>query len=84
MTATATLFAENSHGHWWLWAPFVWTLWLAVAALLFWRFRWGPRQRRGGGEASDMERARGILAERYARGEIDADEYRQRLETLAS
>jgi uncharacterized membrane protein len=26
--------------------------------------------------------ARAILAERYARGDIDADEYRKRLETL--
>lgn len=31
---------------------------------------------------SSMDRARGMLAERYARGEIDAEEYRQRSETL--
>lgn len=28
------------------------------------------------------ERARGILAERFARGEIDADEYHERLDEL--
>jgi uncharacterized membrane protein len=28
------------------------------------------------------QRARGILAERYARGEIDDDEYRTRLDRL--
>jgi uncharacterized membrane protein len=31
---------------------------------------------------SGVERARGILAERYARGEIDGDEYRERLAQL--
>ncbi|MFC5745860.1 hypothetical protein [Actinomadura rugatobispora] len=30
-----------------------------------------------------VERGRGILAERYARGEIDTAEYRERLATLA-
>jgi uncharacterized membrane protein len=29
-----------------------------------------------------MERARDILAERYARGELTVDEYRERLEQL--
>jgi uncharacterized membrane protein len=29
-----------------------------------------------------MDRARGILAERYARGEIDAEEYRRRGDEL--
>ena len=33
-------------------------------------------------DLSPMDRARGVLAERYARGEIDAEEYRQRSETL--
>ena len=37
-----------------------------------------PRDRSG------AERAREILAERYARGELSSDEYRERLEHLAA
>ena len=33
-------------------------------------------------QASQPPRAEQVLAERFARGEIDADEYRQRLDTL--
>jgi len=31
---------------------------------------------------SDIDRARGILAERFARGELTGEEYRERLEQL--
>jgi putative membrane protein len=34
------------------------------------------------GQASQPSRAEQVLAERFARGEIDADEYRERLDTL--
>jgi putative membrane protein len=33
-------------------------------------------------EPTGVERAQGILAERFARGEIDANEYRERLDQL--
>jgi putative membrane protein len=32
----------------------------------------------------ELERAKGVLAERYARGEIDDDEYRRRREAIES
>lgn len=62
---------------WWLWRIAMFLIWIVV---LFFIFRWAGRGWRR--EPSPMDRARGILAERYARGEIDAAEYRQRSETL--
>ena len=60
---------------WWpgfglLWIVFLWS----VVAFFFWRrrgWRGGPR---ASGEA--------VLGERYARGEITEDEYRERLSVL--
>ncbi len=53
---------------------FVWTL-LIVGAVLLVRFVW---TRWGGGEST----AQRILQERLARGEIDREEYQERLSTL--
>ncbi len=69
----------------WLLARLAFTvLWIVVVFVIV-RFvifgRWGGRGR-GGWGPSPMEQAQGVLAERYARGEIDAEEYRARLETL--
>ena len=60
--------------HWWF-APF-WILFWIAAIVVVWRFvQWrGRRDRRVD--------ARSILAERFARGEIDAAEYSARLEVL--
>ena len=68
--------------YWWIWRMGVFLIWFVFVALAFWWFRrrggcWGGRQ-----EISGVERARGILAERYARGEIDAKEYQERLGQL--
>ena len=73
------------HATWgaWPWIAPLWILfWIAVIATVFRLFfrrgggRWcGPGYRPGRG-------ANDILAERFARGEIDAAEYRSRLETL--
>jgi putative membrane protein len=67
--------------HRWGWGPGPWIglLWLAVAAVVVALFvrrgrRWRAVGGRMGGEA--------VLAERYARGEIDAAEYRDRLAVL--
>ncbi len=57
------------------WFPFFPLAWLLIVVALIWAFgrrsRWS---RRAGAEE--------VLAERYARGEIDADEYSQRLGVL--
>jgi putative membrane protein len=50
-------------------------LWIAVIAFVVWRFRrGGPPWDRRGGES--------VLGERYARGEITADEFRARRSVL--
>lgn len=71
LTATTLIADSWHHGHaWW---PLLWLFWLVLIGgliLLFTRRHW----RRPGAEA--------ILAERYARGEISVDEYRERLANL--
>ena len=58
----------------WMWAPFI--LALCVAAIWFTLRGREPHSHPG------IDRARAILAERYARGEISRDEYRKRLDDL--
>ncbi len=70
-------------GAWWMmffWGP---VLTIAVVALVVWMVRSSPRS--GTGPASEnapLDGARRILAERYARGDIDSEEYGERLERL--
>jgi putative membrane protein len=63
----------HHHGIWWL--PFG-LLWIAVLGTAIWLVvrNLRPRER----SASD------ILAERYARGEVSSEEYRERLNELRS
>jgi putative membrane protein len=80
-TATTTIIA--SHGDGWghydgpgPWIPFVFLVfWLSVIALVAWRFRrGGPPWARHDGQS--------VLADRYARGDISAEEYRERRDVL--
>ena len=59
-------------GPWFLFFPLVWIAVLAAAFFLF-------RSRHGRWRAPSAE---DIVAERYAKGEISVDEYRQRLDVL--
>jgi putative membrane protein len=65
-------------GHaWLLLIPLIWIAFFLICARFFWR--------RGGGWRYAGERrpdAREIVAERYARGEISHEEYRERLGNL--
>jgi putative membrane protein len=63
----------NGGGPWFLLFPL---FWLVVVVGAFWLFR------RRGHDWHATTSAEGVLAERYARGEITADEYRQRLGVL--
>ena len=76
--ASANSRFDDGGGGWWFLWPLIPLLWITVIALVlrFVVFR-GRR-----GEPSPMERAQGILAERYARGEIDGEEYRRRSDEL--
>lgn len=68
-----------SHGAgWWLWWPIGMALWLVIAGLVVWLLL----RRAHRHEPSPLDRARTILAERYARGEIDSDEFQQRMDHL--
>ena len=68
--------ADGDHGGGW-WIPFA-LLWAALIGTVVWLVVRAVRNRGRTG----MERARDILAERYARGEITGEEYRERLEGI--
>jgi putative membrane protein len=74
---TLTLVASHGewehHGFWPIWP----LLWLLVLGGIVWFVT-----RRRGGPWSGGRRAEDILAERYARGEISSEEYRERLDGL--
>jgi putative membrane protein len=74
LTLLASAGGDGDHGWWIVWP----LLWIAVIVGLVWFFA----SRGRGGERSGADRARDILAERFARGELSADEYRQRLSEL--
>jgi putative membrane protein len=64
------------HHAWWpLWP----ILWLAVIGTVVWLFVRRRTRRR-----DPLDRAREVLAERYARGELTGEEYRSRLDDLES
>ena len=72
---SAAALANRGDGWWPLWLLF-WLVIVAAVAWFLWR-RWG--RPRGDG----LDRAKEILAERYARGELTSDEYRDRLAQLS-
>lgn len=87
MTAALIATAGNHAGHlagswagpWFLLIPLFWILVLILLFALARRFWWrrNVAEMQGAGAES-------VLRERYARGEIDETEYRQRLDVLKS
>ena len=79
LISTLSLAAANGPfedgGDFWFFWPLIPLFWIVVFALVLRFVVFRGRRFRG---ESPMDRARGILAERYARGEIDAEEYRRR------
>jgi putative membrane protein len=76
MTQLASFGNDGDHGWWPLW-PLLWFGLILTVVWLIARRRWTAERPQTG-----ADRARDILAERYARGEITSDEYRERLEQL--
>ena len=74
-------------GAWWMmlfWGP---VLVIGLVALVVWMIRSTSGSGAGGdstvGRGDPLDGARKILAERYARGELDTEEYRERLQSLS-
>ena len=76
---TSVLASVGDDGeHWWFVFPFFWLLWIAVIGT----FLYFVVFRRRAGRCGGTDRARAILAERFARGEISGEELRERLAQL--
>jgi putative membrane protein len=77
-TALAGVLASEAdhHGWWPIWP----LLWVAVIGTLVWLVM--RRRRAADGPTDGSGRAKEILAERFARGEITSEEYRERLDQL--
>ncbi len=77
-------FSRNGPGHmWgagggWIWGPIMTLLWIALIAGAAWFLIRNIKPQ----ERSGIERAKDILAERYARGEMTSEEYRERLDQM--
>jgi putative membrane protein len=87
MLMTGAVALLSHHGEWdgwggeWWWIVgrmFFLAVWVLLIVLAVRWFGRGGRRR----EPSGLERARDVLAERYARGEISTEEYNERLERL--
>jgi putative membrane protein len=75
------------HHGFWPWAPLFFGFWIllftAVGVMVWLVARRGFGARFAAAQTTGVERARSILAERFARGEIDAEEYDERLAHLS-
>ncbi|BBX71393.1 SHOCT domain-containing protein [Mycolicibacterium psychrotolerans] len=80
------------YGDGWMWGWGGWAL-MSIMMVLVWalviagivlaiRFLGGPRQSAGRSHGYPKSSAEDLLAERFARGEIDEDEYRRRAALL--
>jgi putative membrane protein len=69
--------AGGGGGPWWLLFPLLWIVLIGTVIWLVARDR-----RRRPDSASPAQRATEILATRFARGEIDSEEYQQRLDQI--
>ena len=67
----------GADGWWWGWIMMV-TIWVGIVLIVVWAIRNGGRR----DDLRDPSQAERTLDERFARGEIDADEYEARIKVL--
>lgn len=70
-------------GNHWMFGGFMWGFWILFLVALFFLIRWAVQQ----GKASEQKREGNpmeILKKRYARGEIDKEEFEQKKKDLLS
>jgi putative membrane protein len=80
MDATLLLRAQDGWGWGWGWIfPLAWIVLIALFWTLAWRGSWWRRRT---GEWNEPRSPEAVLGERYARGEIDEEEYRTRRTVL--
>ena len=75
---------DHMSGFGWGMMGFGWLLGLAVVGVLVWAVVQATPRRGDASTAIATRSAETILADRFARGEIDDDEYRRRLDALRS
>lgn len=68
------------YGGWWMWLWMVF-FWGGLLAVIVWTVH-TTQNRRSAGSQQDGSRAIHILEERFARGEIDEEEFERRRRTL--
>lgn len=75
----------DAHGWMWLWGTLMMALFVAVIALVVWLIARGTHGHPSATPptSAPTDHARAILAERLARGEIDPEEYQERLRHLS-
>ena len=61
---------------------FMWIFWIALIVLVAWLARTGFGSKPGNGGGGESPSALEILKQRYARGEIDEDEYQRKRKQL--
>jgi len=68
-------------GDHWMFGGFMWVFWILVIVGLFFFIKWLVQQNRPG-ETRQNESSLEILKKRYARGEIDKEEFEQKKKDL--
>lgn len=73
-----------SGNHWWMFGgPFMWFIWILVIIGAVFLIKWIVQQGKQS-EPKQKEDALDILKKRYAKGEIDKEEFEQKKKDLSS
>lgn len=70
------------YGMGWVWSIVIIVFWILVIVGIIFLVRWIAISTRSGGQTGGGESALDVLKKRYARGEIDKDEFEERKRDL--